>query len=284
MSVLRRESGDFLTTCHLSLTTTYSSRVLLSEADCRMYTRSRHAGEPANIYPMWTPAMEYRWATWAQHDASPELFSSVLSVADPTTWPVPTEVQRQWQDIKNERGQYRLRDPRRYHLAESLPPLKNLLRIAAIAHARGHISWVSANRIVGRRIDSHRSATSLAILIELRLVEPAGHWQERHDVKGACENFVDRLVTELHETGLLEWDSDIGRKVNTLVAHSGQTPHYSWAPEPELLALRAALETRSSTSVEYLDGDSSDVFDGSSPLDEGATTLNPDIQRFLDES
>ena len=32
---------------------TYSSPVLLSETDCRMYTRSRHAGEPANIYPMW---------------------------------------------------------------------------------------------------------------------------------------------------------------------------------------------------------------------------------------
>lgn len=270
---------------HVSLVSddAHSSHLLLSEADCRMYTRGRHAGEPANIYPMWTPAMEYRWATWAQHDASPELFSSLLSVADPTTWPVPDEVRRQWQDITNESGQYRLRDPLRYHLAEFLPPLKNLLRIAAIARARGHSSWVSANRIVGRRIDSHRSATSLAILIELRLVEPAWHWQERHVVTRACGNFVDRLVAELHETGLLEWDSDIGREVSTLVARSGQTPHHSWASEPELLALRAAFETPSSTSADRLDGDFSEVLDGNSPLDEGATTLNPDIQRFLDE-
>ena len=270
---------------HVSLLSdnTHSSRVLLSEADCRMYTRSRHAGEPANIYPMWTPAMEYQWATWAQHDASPELFSSLLFVADPTTWPVPNEVRRQWQDIKNERGQYRLRDPLKYHLAESVPPLKNLLRIAAAAYARGHISWVSANRVVGRRIDSHRSATSLAILIELRLVESAGHWQERHAATRACGNFVARLVAELHETGRLEWDSDVGREVSTLVARSGQTPHHSWAPEPELLALRAALETPRSTSTDRSDGDFSDALDGRSRLDEGATSLNPDIQRFLDE-
>ena len=262
---------------------TYSSRLLLSEADCRMYTRSSHAGEPANVYPMWTPALEYQWATWAQHDASPELFSSLLFVADLTTWPVPNEVQRQWQDIKNERGQYRLRDPLKYHLAESLPPLKNLLRIAATAYAQGHISWVGANRVVGRRIDSHRSATSLAILIELRLVESAGHWQERHAATSTCGNFVDRLVAELHETGLLEWNSDVGREISTLVARSGQTPHRSWAPEPELLALRSALETPSSTSADRSDGDFSDVLYGSSRLDEEATTLNPDIQLFLDE-
>ena len=267
----------------LSDNTTHSSPVLLSEADCRMYTRSRHAGELATIYPMWTPAMEYHWATWAQHNASPELFSSFLFVADPTTWPVPNEVQRQWQDIKNERGQYRLRDPLKYHLAESLPPLKNLLRIAATAYARGHISWISANRLVGRRIDSHRSATSLAILIELRVVESAGHWQERHAATSACANFVDRLVDELHETGLLEWDSDVGHEVSTLVARSGQTPHHTWAPEPELLALRAALETPSTTLADHPDGDFSDLLDGNSRLDEGATTLNPDIQRFLDE-
>ena len=200
------------------------------------------------------PGMEYRWVTWAHGNASPELFSSLVFIADPTTWPVPKEVQRQWQNIKNERGQYRLRDPLKYHLAESLPPLKNLLRIAATAYAQGHISWVSANRVVGRRIDSHRSATSLAILIELGLIESAGHWQERHAATSACGNFVDRLVAELHETGLLEWDSDVGREVSTLAARSGQTPHHSWAAEPELLALRAALETPSSTSADRSDG------------------------------
>ncbi len=105
--------------CHVTLLSdnSRSSSVLLSETDCRMYTRSRHAGEPANIYPLWTPAMEYEWVRWAQHDASPELFSSLLSVASPATWPVPADVQHAWQAIKNERGQYRLRDPLKYHLA-----------------------------------------------------------------------------------------------------------------------------------------------------------------------
>ena len=270
---------------HVSLLcdNTQSSSILLSEADCRMYTRSRHAGEPVNIYPMWTPAMEYQWATWAQHDAGPELFSSFLFVAAPSTWPVPNDVQRQWQDIKNERGQYRLRDPLKYHLAESLPSLKDLLRIAATAHARGHISWISANRVVGRRIDSHRAATSLAIFIELGLVESAEHWQARHATTSACSNFVDKLVAELHETGLLEWDSDVGREVATLVARSGQTLHHSWAPEPELLALRAAFGTPSSTWADHSNADFSDVLGGSSRPGEGATTLNPDIERFLDE-
>ncbi len=262
---------------------TYWSRVLLSEPDCRMYTRSRHAGEAPQVYPMWTPAMEYQWVTWAQNNASPELFSSLLVVADPTTWPVAPEVQREWRKIKSTDGRYRLRDPLKYHLAEFLPTLKNLLRIAAAAYARGHVSWVTANRVVGRRIDSHRAATSLAILIELGIVEAPGHWQERHVTTNACGDFVGTLVAELHETGCLEWASNLGREVAERIGRAGERPHQSWAPEPELLALRAGLQRPSAVVTDPSDRNIPDILDQNSRLDEGATTLNPDLQRFLDE-
>lgn len=270
---------------HVSLLSenTWPSSLLLSEADCRMYTRSRHAGEPANIYPMWTPAMEYKWVVWAQYAASPDLFASLLFVADPTSWSASEEVQREWLDIKQEVGRYRLREPLKYHLAESLPSLKDLLRIAATAMVRGHISWISANRVVGQRIDSHRAATSLAILIELRLVESARHWQARHATTSACGPFVEKLIADLHEAGCLEWDSDMGREVGRIVVRAGQIPHDSWAPEAELLALRAAFETPDSTVVDGSDRDSSTVYTGGATSQHESTTLNPDIERFLAE-
>ena len=159
--------------------------------------------------------------------------------------------------------------------------MKNLLRIAAVAYAQGHTSWISANRVVGRRIDSHRSATSLAILIELRLIEAAAHWQHRHVTTNACGDFVDKLISELHETGLLEWDSEVGREVAALVVRSGQKPHHSWASEPELLPLRAAFQTPGSTLTNRFEKDFSDALGAGGRL--GETVVNSDLDRFLDE-
>ena len=242
-----------------------------------MYTRSRHAGEPANAYPMWTPAMEYQWAIWALENASADLLSSFLFVAEPDTWPVRELIRHEWQNVRRERARYRLRDPLNYHLAESLPSLKNLLTIAVVSAIRGHISWVSANRVVGRRIDSHRSATSLAILIELGLVEAAEHWQESHRTTSACGQFVDLLATTLRNTGTLEWNSDVGREVATRIERSGHAPHDSWAPDLERLALRTALSGPGFTFASGVD-------DGLEEPDPGLADLNPDLQRFLDEA
>ena len=267
------------------------SGVLLSEADCRVYTRARHAGEPMDTYRMWTPAMEYQWARWAETNASQELFSSLLAVCDPSLWSVSAEIQARWHETKRSSARYRLRDALKYHLAEHFPTLSNLLRVAIVARTRGYVSWASANRVVGRRIDSHRSATNLALLVEIGVLTPARHWQERHDAAGECASFVARLAGHLHETGKLEWNSSLGKEVMEHIAQAGTRPHQNWAPEVELVPLRAAFEHGLIVpkTVDGVDaGDENEPgleADDPSLDDTGRPTgrVNPSIDRFLDD-
>ena len=267
------------------------SGVLLSEADCRIYTRARHAGEPMDTYRMWTPAMEYQWARWAETNASQKLFSSLLSICEPSLWPVSAEIRARWHKTKRSTARYRLRDARKYHLAEHLPTLSNLLRVAIVARTRGYVSWASANRVVGRRIDSHRSATNLALLVEIEVLTSAKHWQERHEAAGECASFVARLAGHLHETGNLEWNSSLGKEVMEHIAQAGTQSHQNWAPEVELVPLRAAFEHRLIVP-ETVDG--VDAGDENGPglevddqlLDDtGRPTerVNPSIDQFLDD-
>ena len=267
------------------------SGVLLSEADCRVYTRARHAGEPMDTYRMWTPEMEYQWALWAETNASQEVFSSLLAVCDPSVWPVSAETQARWYEKKRRSARYRLRDALKYHLAAHVPTLSNLLRVANVARTRGYVSWVSANCVVGRRIDSHRSATNLALLIEIGVLTPARHWQERHDAAGECASFVATLAGHLHETGKLEWKSSLGKEVMEDIAQAGSRPRQTWAPEVELVPLRAAFKHRLIVP-EIVDGvDAGDEnkpgleADDPSHDDAGQPTarVNPSIARFLDD-
>ena len=41
------------------------AEMLLTKSDLRWYVMSRHAGEPMNTFPLWTPAMESMWSRWA---------------------------------------------------------------------------------------------------------------------------------------------------------------------------------------------------------------------------
>ncbi|MFQ5486622.1 MAG: hypothetical protein ACE5DO_14990, partial [Desulfobacterales bacterium] len=69
------------------------AEMLLTKSDLRWFVMSRYAGEPMNMFPLWTPGMESMWCRWAQkrakNRATIKLFQSMMYVADPRCWPVP---------------------------------------------------------------------------------------------------------------------------------------------------------------------------------------------------
>ena len=261
--------------------------VLLSEADCRMYARARYAGEPMGLYRMWTPAMEYEWARWAEQNASKEIFSSLLTVCQPNRWPGSPDIRAEWLNKKHRLALYRLRDPLKYSLVEQLPKLPDLLRVAIVADTRGHASWISANRVVGRRIDSHRAATALAILTELGVLTPARHWQEQHPAATECSSFVGRLAGHLHETGQLDWSSPIGQEVVENIVRGDKRSATSWATETELAALRVVCGhrltpgTSGDSNIRATVDDALPIRGANEPV--GTDPINQSIEQFLDE-
>ena len=214
--------------------------ILLSELDCRHYVRARHAGEPASLYRMWTPAMEFRWTLWAERHASNELYSSLLTICDPNRWPASAGERSNWIKRKREFALYRLRESLKYPVSQNLPTLGNLLRVALVAQTRGQVSWISANQVVGRRIDSHRSAANLAALVELGVVLVAKHWQDPHLATTGCTSFVTTLLDYQHDMGTLNWQSSVGGGLLREVSRDKNRRATGWVTEEVRSALRMA--------------------------------------------
>jgi len=138
-------AGDAATLCP----NTATNDKLLTPTACRAYSQARFAGLPRNAYPLWTPAMEFAWCCWAQHENERDLLDSLLVVAEPDTWPT-TEIERQhWKNLAHRYGKYRLlKAPPPLH--DCRPKLRGLFRAAWACRVFGATSWVHVNRIIGR--------------------------------------------------------------------------------------------------------------------------------------
>ena len=80
------------------------SDLLLNYRDCRQYIMGRYAGEPMNSFPLWTPAMERKWCFWAKNESDPQLYQSLLYIADPNLWPAPDSEKEKWKEKRSGMG------------------------------------------------------------------------------------------------------------------------------------------------------------------------------------
>ena len=186
----------------------------LNKQDCMCFVAARAAGEPRDLYSLWTSAMEYRWCRWAEDYLSARDFEALLFVSEPEQWPVDKLEQERWSDKKRSLGRYRPSRKRAYSLDQATPSLKHLFRVAVEAKAKGDISWVRVNWITRRRLAvPSRACTILAFLVVLGVLEQVGHWCLRHPVGAKIEAFIDRLNAALYLTGSLQWNSSVGREI-----------------------------------------------------------------------
>jgi len=210
-----------------------TSKLLLNRGACLQYMLARWAGEPADAYPLWTPAMEAEWCEWAQ-STEKNLLGSLLSVVDPSYWS-PDSFQAIWQWKKECLEHYRFETAPRYPLANVA--LLDLLSIVKCARWRGAVNWVLANRVTGARMLNRSTASVMALLIGLGAVVPAHHWQRPHAVGTGATEIDDVLSEELHRKGSLAWGGPSGGALLDRLAKAIDGGDTGWVPRSELRRL-----------------------------------------------
>ena len=169
-------------------------RVLLSERQCELYCQARWAGEPGNLYPSWTENAELSWARWASRNDNKRLLESLLSVADVSSWPAGQAERRTWLERLKRGVQYSLAESLRVPLDETVPTFEDVLAAGLWARQQGHVSWMSANRVTGKRVNDRHAASILALLVVFGITRSAEHWQGKHMLANDLQDQLDKML------------------------------------------------------------------------------------------
>jgi hypothetical protein len=186
---------------------------LFAEEQVRYLAEARHAGEPFGCYALWIPETEYALCRWAQTNCNPLLFQSLLSVASIDLWPVSFDEREHWSALKRIHSRYCLAAPPSYPIRQLWPSLDRLLAACVVARQNNGLSWITANRVLKRRIDAHVSAGLLALMVSLGALQAPSQWQMFHTVGHRLTDIVKRLCLCLHEQGALDWSSRVGEEL-----------------------------------------------------------------------
>lgn len=187
-------------------------RYMFQDDQVRLYALARRAGEPWRTYPLWVPESEYLWCVWARQHSDPEVFESLLSVAQIDAWPEFQESEV-WRELARTRARFSLQFPPGPE-ALVLPPLDRVLAACAYIRQHGTLGWISGNRILLQNVQAHRSAGLLAALVALRIVAPdAEDWQAPHREGPLLQERYARLEAERRRSGKLDWKTDLGREL-----------------------------------------------------------------------
>lgn len=185
---------------------------LLNEEQARLYALGRRAGEPWGVFPMWSPAAEALLCNWALQNANEITLESLLSVAAYEKWPVDEVTKNAWKDFAAKRPSTFMLyfKPRSGYV---LPQLDRLLAACLVSRANGQFNWMVGNRILKGRINSHMSAGIMALMCSLGAlkIEHDGNWQLPHSCGSNLENLILLISRELHDRGVLDWSSPLGK-------------------------------------------------------------------------
>lgn len=244
-------------------------KFFLAEEQVRYLAESRYAGEPFGRFPMWTPETEYALCRWAQGHAHPLLFQSLLFIASIDLWSVSADERAHWSNLRHAHGRYCLSVPPRYPIRQLWPPLDRLLAACTLARQNDGLSWITANRVLKRRLDAHVSPGLLALMVSLGALHAPSQWQMFHKSGPQLAQIVDFLSARLHQTGELNWDCEAG---NELLEPLGAAKPAGWVDGNVIREIIAAAEERSDLSLRDI-----------SEMDESTSSLE-DLLREVGQS
>jgi hypothetical protein len=214
-------------------------RLLLTPRQLEIYCLARWAAEPLCLYPLWTIEMEREWATWATETDRTELLSSLLFVAQIDRWDVGPIERENWMRRRALIGQFLAQSSNPIPITETVPSLRELLSILVMARLHGGVSWISANRVRGARIDDRHSHSTLGLAIALGLVAAPEHWQKRHKYLGDPHGVIEMLAKEAARCPRRMWSS---RAVSVLL-DIARTETAGWISSRDLMDLLDAIYT-----------------------------------------
>ena len=187
---------------------------LLTPHACKRYVLARYAGEKADAYyPRWLYAMQREWCIWAEREAEPELFESLLYISEPSSWPVSEHDRSVWISKREHRAFYRFESSPGEVGASRLPSLTDILVLLRYLNKYEHINWMRTNCLLGLPLVYKGSACHLAILIGLGALSPADNWQRLHRAGPALARIDLLLSSELHRKGDMNWNTELGKQL-----------------------------------------------------------------------
>ena len=197
---------------------------IFAESQIILYTYARHSGAPLLAFPLWNSTTEALWTRWAQRHAQPMVLESLMSVIDPSAWPLELQNGPAVHDARASR--YRLWFPFAQE-GTKRPPLRHLFAAAVYVRVHGGIGWIDANRVVRRRLADNAGGSVLALLVGLEVLEPSDDWHAQHTRGPQFEAFLAGSRKELEINGQLTWGSAFGK---SLVARALQfeAPKECW--------------------------------------------------------
>jgi len=235
MEFVRLAPGVYGLKSHLDLgESSKYKEILLSEMDCSLYVLSRWAGEPMHSFPWWNPEMEYAWCKWSQRSSSGNLFSSLIAVSEPNNWMVNNEERQHWLEVKRKNACYSLQFPHKHSLSDCIPSLRELYAVIVITKDQSSMNWIRVNRILGRRVNDHHSATYLAILIALEVLEPTSHWQLPHLPGMRLSELAKTLSKDLCKHRDIPWPTDFGKSLLLEIETANKYLPLGWVERDEL--------------------------------------------------
>ena len=258
---------------------------IFEEEQIRIYVLARRAGEPWGGYPLWLPESEYLWCTWARRHADSALLESLLAVARIEAWPAVDD-HTEWAEFALQRGRFSI-DLLQAPDAIVLPDLDRVFAACRFLQAYGRIGWISANRILYRRVIDHSGAGLLALLVALGAVRgDSADWQAPHFSGPGLHDLIRDCERARPQQGKLIWDSAFGQNLRA-AASAAPLGSQGWVggdmllemfgaksavatdaiypldPLEQLLAERASAATAGAVqeTMRAFDSDRADVFD-----------------------
>lgn len=218
---------------------------LRTRSDLRWYIISRYAGEPMHTFPLWTPAMESMWCRWAEkrstNPTKMRFFQSLMSVADPSCWPVPDVEKRSWLECKKWNSSYYLRHDCKHRIWSKIPPLRDLLALSICIRSTAGMNWVRVNRAAGYYFFDQHSVTHLAIMIALGVLQSTDHWQNPHLIGQEAEAVFKKLKGAFQVDPAGNWNSDVGLELREQLLAMEVDQDLGWVSAEDLTLLFKTL-------------------------------------------
>lgn len=227
--------------------------VLFNDTQARLYALARYAGEPRRIFPLWSAHVEYALCCWARHSGGPGIFESLLAVAAIEDWPIGEADGQEWRRLQAREGRYELGSSLRHEIAYERPSLDRVFAACRYAAVTGSFNWFAANRLTGRRIDSHGGAGLVALLFQLGAVEEIDQdgyrWQHPHRATAAAATFAARLGEKFARNGaLIDWNSAIGVELTERAARI-EAGRISWVDASAVADMLNRIPTASAADT-----------------------------------
>lgn len=191
--------------------------ILFNDTQARYYALARYAGEEQNIFPLWSPRVEQALCQWARHSGGPGTLESLLAIADLGSWQLSSSQNEDWSQLKR-KAHFVAGSSLRQTAAYQRPDLDRVFAACLYAAQRGTISWCSANRLNGRKLDSHGGAGIIAVLLALGAIEEISQdgyrWQRPHRATVQAQKLSARFEASFKlAASVPDWDSPLGTEL-----------------------------------------------------------------------